>query len=158
MELKFVRYLVGRKGIRSDLRNVKKIENAEVSKNTTKFRRFLEIAQYYRQYINRYADVAGPLYDTLKEEGPAIWEQAQQEAFNTIKNKLVTEPIRAYPNFNKPFKLYTDTSDISLEVVLVQDDDEGKERVIVYEARRLSVPERNYLIIEKKCLAVVWMI
>ena len=94
----------------------------------------------------------------LKEDGLAIWEQAQQEAFNTIKNKLVTEPIRAYPNFNKPFKLYTDTSDISLEVVLVQDDDEGKERVIVYEARRLSVPERNYLIIEKKCLAVVWMI
>jgi len=104
-------------------------------------RRFLEMAQYYRQYINRYADVAGLLYDMLKENGPAVWRQAQQEAFDIIKDKLATEPIRAHPDFNKPFKLYTDVSDTGLRAVLVQDNEEGKERVIAYEARRLSAPE-----------------
>jgi len=69
-----VGHLVGRNGIRPDPRNVKKIKNAEVSKNITEFRRFLGIAQYYRQYINGYADVAGPLYDMLKESGPAVWK------------------------------------------------------------------------------------
>jgi len=76
------------------------------------------MAQYYRQYINGYADVAGPLYDMLKKDGPVVWGQAQQEAFNIIKNKLTTEPIRVHPDFNKPFKLYTDASDIGLEAVL----------------------------------------
>jgi len=52
---------------------VKKIKNAEVLKNTTELRRFLRIAQYYRQYINGYADVARPLYDMLKEDGLAVW-------------------------------------------------------------------------------------
>ena len=81
-------------------------------------RRFLGIAQYYRQYINRYVDLAGPLYDMLKENRPAVWGQAQQEAFDIIKDKLVTEPIRVHPDFNKPFKLYTDASDTGLGVVL----------------------------------------
>ncbi len=117
-ELKFVGYLVGRNGIRPDPRNVEKIKNAEVPKNTTELRRFLGMAQYYRQYINGYADVTGPLYDMLKEDGLAIWGQAQQEAFDIIKNKLATEPIRAHPDFNKPFKLYTDASDTGLGAVL----------------------------------------
>ena len=94
----------------------------------------------------------------LKEDGLAIWEQAQQEAFDIIKNKLITEPIRAYSDFNKPFKLYTDTLDTGLGAVLAQDDEEGKERVIAYEARRLSASERNYPTTEKECLAVVWAI
>ena len=67
-----VGHLVGRNGIKPDSQNVKKIKNAEVSKNTTELRRFLGMAQYYRQYINRYADVAGPLYDMLKENGLAV--------------------------------------------------------------------------------------
>ena len=77
----------------------------------------------------------------LKENRPAVWEQAQQEAFDIIKNKLVTEPIRTHPDFNKPFKLYTDASDTGLKAVLAQDDKEEKEKVIAYEARRLSAPE-----------------
>ena len=70
----------------------------------------------------------------------------------------MTEPIRAHPDFNKSFKLYTDASDMDLEAVLAQDDDEGKERVIAYEARRLSALEQNYPTTEKECLAVVWVI
>ncbi len=65
-------HLIGRNSIRPDLRNMKKIKNAEVPKNTTKLRRFLKIAQYYRQYINGYVDVAEPLYNMLKENGPAV--------------------------------------------------------------------------------------
>ena len=99
------------------------------------------MAQYYRQYINGYADVTGPLYDMLKESGSAVWRQAQQEAFDIMKDKLATEPIRAHPDFSKPFKLYTDISDTGLEAVLTQDAEEGKERVIAYEVRRLSTPE-----------------
>ncbi len=94
----------------------------------------------------------------LKEDEPAIWVQAQQKAFDIIKNKLIIEPIRAHPDFNKPFKLYTDVSDIGLGAVLAQDDEKGKERVIAYKARRLSASEKNYPTTEKECLAVVWTI
>ncbi len=48
IELKFVGYLVGRNGIKPDPRNVEKIKNAEIPKNTMELRRFLGIAQYYK--------------------------------------------------------------------------------------------------------------
>jgi len=51
---------------------MKKFKNTEILKNIIELRRFLEITQYYRQYINSYADVARSLYDILKEDGPAV--------------------------------------------------------------------------------------
>jgi len=54
----------------------------------------------------------------LKENRPAVWGQAQQEAFDIIKDKLATESIKAHPDFNKPFKLYMNISDIGLGAVL----------------------------------------
>ena len=61
-----------------------------------------------------YADIAGPLYDMLKDDASEYWGSAQQAAFDNLKEKLTSEPIRAHPNFDKPFKLYTDASDIGL--------------------------------------------
>ena len=72
-----MRHLIGRNSNRSNLRNIEKIKNAEVSKNTTELKRFLEMAQYYRQYINGYVDVVGSLYDMLKKDGLAVWGQVQ---------------------------------------------------------------------------------
>src|SRR6266498_1457352 len=66
------------------------------------------------------------------------------------------EPILAHPDFTKMFKLYTDASDIGLGAVLMQEDDQGKDRVICYEAKTLLTVEKNYPTTEKECLAVMW--
>src|SRR6266498_3124999 len=61
-----------------------------------------------------------------------------------------------HPNFTKMFKLYTDASDVRLRVVLMQEDDQGKDQVICYEAKTLLPAEKNYPTTEKECLAVMW--
>jgi len=154
-ELTFVGYKIEINRIKPDPRNIEKIKNAQVPNNTTQLRGFLGLAQYYRQYVKDYVDIAGPLYDMLKDESPEYWGPAQQAAFDNLKEKLISEPIRAHSNFDRLFKLYTDVSDIGLETVLAQDDEEGKERVIAYDARRLNSAERVYPTTEKECLAVV---
>ena len=73
MEFKFIRHLVEKNDIRPDPWNIEKIKNVKVFKNTTELKRFLGIAQYYRQYINSYIDVASPLYDMLKKNRSAVW-------------------------------------------------------------------------------------
>ncbi len=52
-------------------------------------------------------------------------------------------------------KLYTDASDVGLEVVLMQENDQGKDRVICYEAKILLPVEKNYPTTEKKCFVIM---
>ncbi len=117
-ELTFVGHKIGVNGIKSDPRNIEKIKNAQVPSNTTQLRGFLRLAQYYRQYVKDYADIAGPLYDMLKNDAQEYWGPAQQAAFDNLKEKLTNELIRAHLNFDKSFKLYTDASDTGLGAVL----------------------------------------
>ncbi len=53
------------------------------------------------------------MYNMLKDDAPEYWEKKQQVSFDTLKKKLTTASIKAYSNFDKPFKLYTDISDTS---------------------------------------------
>ncbi len=67
------------------------------------------------------------------------------------------ESILAYPDFNKMFKLYINASDVRLEVVLMQEDNQGKDWVICYEAKTLLLAEKNYSITEKECFVIMWI-
>ena len=50
---------------------------------------------------------------------PFQWTPDQQEAFEKLKQALITAPILAYPNYMKPFILETDTSLKGLVAVLM---------------------------------------
>ena len=117
-ELIFVKHRITAKGIESDPRNIEKIKNARVSNSTIKLRGFLRTAQFYKQFVKDYADIARSIYDMLKDDVTEYWENTQQVAFDTLKEKLTSMSIRAHSNFNKPFKLYMNASDMGLKAVL----------------------------------------
>jgi len=91
----------------------------------------------------------------LKKNTSFEWTVSQQTAFDILKQKLIEEPILAYPNFTKMFRLYIDTSDVGLEVVLMQKDDQRKDRVICYKVKTLLLAEKNYPTMEKECLTAM---
>ena len=69
---------------------------------------------------------------------------------------LVTSPVLAYPDFNRPFTLHTDASGAGLGAVLEQEDGEGQLHPVAYASRTLSKHERNYGVTEMEALRVVW--
>lgn len=83
-------------------------------------------------------------------------EATEEEIFQRIKKALISAPVLACPDFNRPFILQTDASTQSLGAVLTQNLD-GGEHVIVYASRTLKA-EKNYSTTELECLAVVWRI
>ena len=58
--------------------------------------------------------------------------------------------VLAYPDFEKPFDLYTDASDLQLGATLVQ---EGKP--IGFYTRKLNSAQMNYTVGEKELLGIV---
>jgi hypothetical protein len=46
------------------------------------------------------------------------WENEQNQAFETLKDRLVTSPILGYANYSLPFELHTDASGDALGVCI----------------------------------------
>lgn len=116
------------------------------------------MASYYRKFIPGFSKIAELLNRLLKKRAIYRWTNDQQGAFEKLKGCLTSAPILAYPNFEKPFVVYTDASTVAVGAILSQKDTEGKERVIAYASRSLNVHERNYGITELECLAVIWAV
>ena len=84
-----------------------------------------------------------------------MWTADCQQAFDELCQQLCSAPVLAYPDFNRQFTLDTDASHVGIGAVLSQTDEEGRERVIAYESRALSKPERRYCVTQRELLAVV---
>jgi transposase InsO family protein len=120
--------------------------------------RFLGLCVYYRRFVKDFSKIAKPLYHLTKDDTKFKWDEDCEATFEALKVKLTSAPTLAHPDYDKPFLLYTDASNLGLGAVLAQNDSEGKEHPIVYLSRTLSPAESNYTITELECLAIVWSV
>ena len=92
-----------------------------------------------------------PLAILLRKDEKFLWSAACQEAFYKIKLILLSEPVFMAPNFEKPFKLFVDASDVGMGSVLLQ------EAWIILCAiiQEGSSHQCNYSTAEKEMLALV---
>ena len=60
-----------------------------------------------------------------------------QEAFDALKQALVTAPVWGYPDFSKEFILEMDVSLKWLGAILSQCGEDGKSHIIAYASRSL---------------------
>jgi hypothetical protein len=72
-----------------------------------------------------------------------------------LKHALTTAPLLRPPNYNKDFLLYLATTESTIGMVLVQEDDFFSEYVIYYLSQGLVRPELNYSHIKKLVLATI---
>src|SRR6266498_1586649 len=159
-ELKFLGHIISREGIRTDPEKIEKMINIEPPKNLKELRSRLGLFSFYHQYIKRFSSITKPMYELTQIENRKyvlfVWNEKRQKAFDEIKRRMMMTPIVAHPNFEEPFILYMDASDEGIGAVLHQKDDQSKECIIACTSKALNQHEKNYPIIEKECLAIVW--
>ena len=80
------------------------------------------------------------------------WGNTQQVAFDTLKERIISEPILAQPDHNKQFELEVDVSGFTLGAVLLKQGDDGKRHPISYYSRTLTPTEQNYDIYKQELL------
>ena len=153
-EVRYLGHVVSQAGIKPDDDKVKAVSTYPVPKTTKELKQFLGLTNYYRRFIKDYAHIAEPLHKVQGKSKSLQWNQSCQLAFDTLKHKLTTPPILAYPDFSSLSLVYSDASSFAIGGVLGQIQ-QNKEVVISYWSRQLTKAERNYSAIKREALAAV---
>jgi hypothetical protein len=94
--------------------------------------------------------------DLTKKNVPFIWGPDQQNAFETLRDLLITAPILAHYNPNLPTTIQTDASHFGWGAIILQKSEEdGLERPISIESGKFKDAELQYNTTEKEFLAIV---
>ena len=104
-KVNFLGHHVGKGVIGLRDKNVLKIKNASQPQTKKKVRSFLDLTDYYRDYIPNYAAIAAPLSNLIRVGNPNVvpWDVAQAIAFNALTASLATAPTLKLPDTSKPF-------------------------------------------------------
>ena len=114
----YLGHVVSKDRISTDPSKIEKVKNWPTPKNQTDVRSFLALVSYYRIFIKGIAEIARPMQKLTEKETVFPWNCEQ--AFQNLKERLVTSPILAYPNNKDPFILDTDASDFVIGAALIQ--------------------------------------
>ncbi|GFT90397.1 retrovirus-related Pol polyprotein from transposon 297 [Trichonephila clavipes] len=150
-ELKYVGLIINKEGIKTDETKVQAIVEIKPPHNSKEVSKFLGMSQWYAKFIKNYADICEPLYNLKRKLKRFIWSIEAQKAFDAVKAAITKAPVLKFPDFKKPFELFTNASSIGVGAVLNQE-----QIPVVFASRTLSAAERNYTVTERECLAVVW--
>ena len=170
-EVPYLGHIISAEGVGTDPEKVKAVEEWPTPVTVKQLQAFLGLAGYYRRYIERFAQIAAPLYnamhaETLTQQGKKtvarklVLTADCEKAFNTLKKRLTSAPVLTFADFTKPFILHVDASNEGLGAVLSQEVDQ-KLRVIAYARRRLKPTEKNmqnYSSRKLELLALKWSV
>ncbi|KAJ9535815.1 hypothetical protein OSB04_un001026 [Centaurea solstitialis] len=132
-EVHFLGHVVNKGGIHVDPAKVEAVKKWEAPKTPAEIRQFLAT-------------------DNFNAKGQEVrLGEKQEEAFQTLKQKLCNAPILALPEGTDNFVVYCDASHQGLGCVLMQN-----KKVIAYASRQLKVHEKNYTTHDLEIGAVVF--
>jgi len=149
-QLEYLRYWITRTVIKPVYDKVKAVLKIAEPKTRKELRSFIGVVNYYRDMWVRGSHVLAPLAALPSKTTKWKWEPQHQKAFAMAKRIIAKETLLSYPNFNKPFQIYTNASHYQLGAVVSQ---EGK--AIVFYSRTLNPAQTRYTTTERELLSIV---
>ncbi|KAK8984543.1 hypothetical protein V6N11_047764 [Hibiscus sabdariffa] len=148
-------HIVSSDGIAVDPAKTDVIRTLPYPTTVKEVRSFLGHAGFYRRFIRDFSKTSQPLCSLLQKDQIFDFDSDCKDAWDTLKEKLISAPVVQPPNWEHPFELMCDALDTSVGAVLGQKI--GKEpHVIAYASRTLDSAQRNYSTTEKELLAIVF--
>ena len=154
-ELDFFGLHFSEKGVSIETAKRDALLQARFPKTASEVRSFLGLAQYCNRFISELAIWSKPLRILTKKNIKWSWTTEHEEAFNKIREKLVTDAM-AYFDIDKRSEVTVDASPTGLALVFAQyikNQPENK-KIIRYDSRSLSEIERKYSQVEREALVV----
>ena len=149
-EVRYLGQIISEDSVRPDIGkiNIKKL--TQIPKTHKQLKSLIGYCNWFRPYIKNLSLFLAPLNEKLKEK-EITWSEDDSARIKTIKETIENQPTLLHlPELDKPYKLFTDASNIGLGAILTQDN-----KIIKIWSRKLSKAQTNYSILERELLAIV---
>jgi hypothetical protein len=153
-EVEFLGHKIGLRSVEPRREKVQALLDFPRPANRKQLRSYLGLAGYYRKFIPHFAQITVCLNQLLRKGARFEWTSETETAFLDLKSRLASRPILRTPDFQLPFCLAVDASDIAIGANLFQVID-GVEHPLCYYSKRLDVHQRHYSTVEKEALALL---
>ncbi|GKA38936.1 reverse transcriptase domain-containing protein [Tanacetum coccineum] len=137
--VQFMGYVIDHSGFHVDPAKIEAIKSWAALMTPMEVRQFLGLVWYFRRFIDGFSLISKPLTKLTQKNKKYEWGKEEEEAFQTLKQKLCSAPILSLPEGTEDFVVYYDASLQGYGAVLMQ-----REKVIAYASRQLKVHEENY--------------
>ena len=117
-------------------------------------RQFCGMVNFLSTFLKDLRRLLIPIYDLTKKKNKFKWTHVQQQAFDQIKELLVSPPVLRMPKGNGFYRLESDTSRDATGGVLYQWQD-NEWALIGYHSKRLPDAVRNYSVSELELTGLV---
>ena len=126
---------------------VEAIQRLQPPTNVKGCKSFCGVVNYLSIFCRNLQKLLKPIYDLTKKGRPFVWQEEQQQAFDTIKERMINPTILYLPKPGGRFILYCDSSRTHTGSSLWQVQ-EGRPRLIGYASKSLPAPAINYSVTE----------
>jgi RNase H-like domain found in reverse transcriptase len=96
------------------------------------------------------SELLAPLTSLSSSKVKFEWLPSHQQAFDKIKKVIESELLLSYPDFEKPFHIYTDASDHQLGAVIMQD-----KKPLAFYLHKLNTAQQRYTTTERELLSTI---
>ena len=152
--IKFLGFVLGVDGLRIDKSKTQTIQNWPTLRRVKDVQSFLGFANFYRHFIDNYAEITSPLTCLTWKNEPWSWTTDCQVVFDNIKEAFTIAPILGHWDPESLMILETNASDCVLAAILFTWSN-GEIRPIAFYSRAFSAAEINYDVHDKELLAIV---
>ena len=111
-------HIISSRGIEVDKAKIDIISKLPPPTNVKTIRQFIGHAGFYRRFIKDFSKIAKPLYKLLEKDAKFVWEEDCHKSFEELKFHLTTAPIVRALNWQLPFEVMCDASDLAIGAVL----------------------------------------
>jgi hypothetical protein len=148
--LAYLGHVISPNGVSTDEDKILVVKNWPTPTNVKELRGFLGLTGYYRKFVRYYGVLSKPLTNLLRKGQSYIWTATTEQAFQSLKQALMTTPVLAMPDFTEPFVVETDASDKGIGAILMQ-----KQHPIAFLSRALGPRHQGLSTYEKESLAII---
>jgi hypothetical protein len=137
-------------GIKPQPDKIQGILNMQRPTTQKDVRLFVGMVNFYRDLYPKRAATLAPLTEFCGQKKKFIWAADQEQAFQQIKELLAQDTMLTYPQFDKPFVVYTDASEKQIGGVITQEN-----KPLGFFSKKLTDTQRQYPVTEQELLAIM---